>query len=291
MESTEPSFVESSDGVRIAVHHLGRPTHSSAPVLLFSHATGFHGRVWEPMAAHLAERFECIALDYRGHGLSSLPIPPGNLAWSGMADDALAVLHEITAPGRAIHGIGHSMGGAALALAEVREPGIMRSLWLYEPVIVPPGGFTSADGPNPMADGATRRRDRFDSYQAALDNFAAKEPLKQLHPDALASYVDGGFALQSDGTVVLRCQPATEAEVFRQAPGSGVWEHLSQLRLPVAIVTGRPEEFGPATFAQPVAAALPHGTLIEWPELGHFGPLEDPAAMAEDVARWVDGHL
>jgi pimeloyl-ACP methyl ester carboxylesterase len=241
------------------------------------------------MAAHLVGRFECVALDYRGHGLSTLPAQSEQLAWSGMADDALAVLHSINVHGRVVHGIGHSMGGAAVALAAAREPGAMASLWLYEPVIVPPGGLTSVDGPNPMAAGAARRRDRFDSYRSALENFAAKEPLRQLHPDALQSYVDGGFMSQPDGSVTLRCQPATEAETFHQALRSNVWDRIPQLHLPVAIVTGRQAEFGPSAFARAVAAELPQGTLVKWPELGHFGPLEDPAAMAEDVARWVEG--
>ena len=37
-------------------------------------------------------------------------------------------------------------------------------------------------------------------------------------------------------------------------------------------------------------AAAKQGQLMERPDLGHFGPLEDPAAMAEDVAAWVRAH-
>jgi pimeloyl-ACP methyl ester carboxylesterase len=238
------------------------------------------------MASHLTDRYRCIALDYRGHGLSGLPNLE-SLAWSGMADDALAVLEEILVPGLAIHGVGHSMGGAALVLAAARRPRVLQSLWLYEPVIVPPGGLTSADGSNPLADGAARRRDRFDSYDSAYANFAAKAPLNQLHPTALRAYVDGGFAPGDDGTAVLRCQPATEAAVFRFAVDSGAWDALPNLTLPVAVVAGRTTEFGPAAFASAAAAALPQGAFIEHPELGHFGPLENPRAMADDVAGWI----
>ena len=73
---TTPTFVPSSGGVRVAVHDLGGPDaigdHDSA-VLLFAHATGFCGRVWEPVAAALTHRFRCLALDFRGHGVSELP--------------------------------------------------------------------------------------------------------------------------------------------------------------------------------------------------------------------------
>jgi len=281
------TFVTSSEGQRIALHDLSDPaTPVDAPLLLFSHATGFHGRVWTQMATHLNDRFRCLALDYRGHGLSTLA-QGASLAWSRMADDALAVLDHIVTPRVAVHGVGHSMGGAALALAEARRPGSFRSLWLYEPVIIPPGGLISADGPNPMADGAIRRRSRFASFDEAYENYAAKEPLRQLLPAALRDYVDGGFEVQPDGSIMLRCEPATEAEVFRQARAGGAWAVMPELTLPVAIVAGRMEEYGPVAFAPAAAAALPRGRLIERPGLGHFGPLEDPQLMAGDLESWI----
>jgi pimeloyl-ACP methyl ester carboxylesterase len=284
-----PHFVASTDGVRLAVHDLGRPPASDAPILLFSHATGFHARVWEPMASSLAAQFRCVGIDYRGHGLSELPVGVG-LEWSGMADDAEAVLDSL-ASGAPLYGVGHSMGGAALALATARRPDAFRSLWLYEPVIMPPDRWpTLPSGSNPMSEAARRRRDRFGSFDEAIANYASKPPLDQLREDALRAYVEGGFAPQPDGGVVLRCHPETEAAVFRHASSSGAWHVLDRLRLPVAIVAGRPDGVGPVEFAPDAAAALPQGTLQRRPHLGHFGPLEDPEGMAQDLANWVKEH-
>jgi hypothetical protein len=56
------------------------------------------------------------------------------------------------------------------------------------------------------------------------------------------------------------------------------------------VVAGRTAEFGPVAFAADVVGALPMGVLIERPHLGHFGPLEDPKEMAQDVAQWVAAH-
>lgn len=282
-------MIESSDGVRIALHDLGGPSGTTTPVLLFTHATGFHGRVWEPMASLLSDEFRCVSLDLRGHGMSELP-PGAGLAWSGMADDVLAALHSDCLPVGPLHGIGHSMGGAALVLAAAARPDALRSLWLYEPVIVPPEDRPLLEGDNPMSEAAVRRRNKFDSLDQAYENYRSKAPLDQLHPDALRAYVDGGFARTPDGSVTLRCRPSTEAEVFRHAAASGAWDTLDSLEIPVAIVVGRPEEVGPGAFAPAIAAALPQGTLIERPHLGHFGPLEEPASMAADVAAWVLAH-
>ena len=297
-----PAMIPSTQGVRLALHDLGGPDDPTAPVLLFAHATGFHGRVWEPTAAPLTDRYRCLAVDLRGHGVSETP-DGASLHWSNLADDVLAVLDsDRIGSEREVHGIGHSLGCAALVLAASRRPGLLRSLWLYEPAIIgpaataPPGspapsGFPdSPQSPNPMADAALRRRATFASYDEAIANFAKKPPLNELHPDALAAYVRGGFALQADGSVTLRCSPATEAEFFRGAGNNEAFEALSMLDAPVALVAGRPDEYGPVTFVPANLAQLRRGTLVERRHLGHFGPLEDPQGMARDIADWVEAN-
>jgi len=295
-------MIASSQGVRAALHDLGGPDDATAPVLFFAHATGFCGRVWEPTATPLTDRYRCLAIDLRGHGESETP-GEASLHWSHMADDVLAALDHDSDRGRdrigvprEVHGIGHSLGCAALVLAASRRPGLLRSLWLYEPAIVGPRMSVPADSAdpfgtsNPMADGALRRRATFASYDEALANFARKAPLNELHPDALAAYVRGGFAPEADGSVTLRCSPATEAEVFRGAGNNEAFAALSALDLPVALVAGRPDEIGPVTFVPANLAQLRRGTLVERRHLGHFGPLEDPPGVARDIAAWVEAN-
>jgi len=297
-----PTKIPSTGGVRVALHDLGGPDDPAAPVLLFAHATGFHGRVWEPTAAPLTDRYRCLAIDLRGHGMSETP-DGASLHWSYMADDVLAALDsDRIGSGRQVHGIGHSLGCASLVLAAARRPGLLKSLWLYEPAIVgpratdPPQSSTlsgSSDpfgSSNPMSDTALRRRSTFASYDEALANFARKAPLNELHPDALAAYVRGGFAPQVDGSVTLRCTPAAEAEVFRGAGNNEAFEALSKVEVPVALVAGRPDEHGPVTFVPANLAQLRRGTLVERRHLGHFGPLEDPPGMARDIAAWVEAN-
>ena len=238
-------MIDSSDGVRIAVHDLGGPSGgTTAAVLLFSHATGLHARVWEPMAAFLSAEFHCVSVDLRGHGMSELP-PGTGLAWPGMADDLMAVLERHRFPLGQLHGIGHSMGGAALVLAAERRRDAFRSLWLYEPAIVPTDGGPLPDGDNLMSEGAARRRDRFASLDQAYENYRSKAPLDELHRDALMAYVEGGFVPAPDGSVTLRCRPSTEAEVFRHAATSGAWASIASLDIPVAVVAGRTGDLGP----------------------------------------------
>lgn len=101
-------------------------------------------------------------MDFRGHGDSV--VPDGiTYDWPGMADDVLAVIDGLglSTP---VAAVGHSMGGCSIVLAELARPGTIAAAWLFEPILIPSGGgeHFAADGPNPLAESARRRREVFD---------------------------------------------------------------------------------------------------------------------------------
>ena len=110
-----------------------------APILL-AHPTGFHGRVWAPVAERLvAAGHRVWSLDFRGHGDSDAPDPDGGAySWDGFASDALAVIdHLELASDPALVAAGHSKGATALLLGEARRPGTYPRIWAFEPIIFP----------------------------------------------------------------------------------------------------------------------------------------------------------
>ena len=268
-------MVTAPDGVALAVHEHGgegRPT-------LFCHATGLHGAVWEPMSAALGDDFQRWAIDFRAHGLSL--VPPGSpLPWEAMRDDLLAAVDDLDlGPGRPL-GVGHSMGGAALLLAEQHRPGTFAGLWLYEPIVPPPDA--TRDGSNSLAEGARRRRPTFASQEAALANFASKAPLKVARADALHAYVRHGLVGGEDGVVHLACRPDDEARLYEGGAAHGAYDHLGEVQCPVVVACSA-EPFGPAVFGISAAEALPQGRLEIHEHLTHFGPLESPTELAASV--------
>lgn len=267
----------SSDGVELEVHDLG----GDGPPLLLCHATGFHGLVWRPLAAELRDRFRLWSLDFRGHGLSSIPDPARGFAWEGFGDDVLAVVDGLSLDRPAA--VGHSKGGAALLLAEAARPGTFASLWCYEPIVFPPASGPPSGDDNALAAGAARRRATFPSRQAALGNYAAKPPLEVLHPDALAAYVEHGFVDEVGGGVSLRCRPVDEAQVYRMGGTHHGWDRLPSITCPTTIACGGDTATIGALMAAQLADRLPAGRVRVFDELGHFGPLEDPTAVAAAV--------
>jgi pimeloyl-ACP methyl ester carboxylesterase len=273
--------VVSSGGVEVAVHDLG----GEGPTLLLSHATGFHGRCYLPLADALSGRYHSIAFDYRGHG--DTPHPDEDVDWNRYGDDAESMAAALDPP---IVAFGHSMGGACLLMAAHRNPGLFRALVVYEPIVFPPSGIRPDGTPSPLSAGARRRRASFPSFTAAIENYAAKPPLGSFAPAALDAYVRHGFRAGEDGEVHLKCRPEIEAATFDTGGGHHTWDHLSEIETPVLVISGRPEELQPSMIAQSVAERLSNAQYVERADLDHFGPMTHPALVAELIARFLAEH-
>lgn len=276
--------IASLDGVSIAMHDFGG---SGAPVLL-SHATGFHAHCYEPIANGLTGSHHVMGLDHRGYG-DAEGIDPDTLEWTQYGHDALAAARHLHArDGRAIIGIGHSMGGASLLMAAITEPGLFRALLVFEPIVFPPPEPDSPPRPeNPLAGGARKRRAEFDSFEAALENFASKPPMNTFHPEARSAYVTHGFRPTDHGTITLKCLPEHEARTYETGGSSGAWEKLDRVSTPVWVVSGAPAPLQPSSFAHRVAERIPGAVYVQYDELGHFGPLERPDIIV-GLARTID---
>jgi pimeloyl-ACP methyl ester carboxylesterase len=137
---SETLRVRGHGGVDLAVHHLG----GDGPPVLLAHATGFHGRCWVPLARALTDQYTVWAIDQRGHGASGKS--PGDRYddWDAFAADLLAAVDAIG--GDHWCAGGHSLGGGVALLAEARRPGTFHAIACYEPVAIPPGLISGAEG-------------------------------------------------------------------------------------------------------------------------------------------------
>ena len=211
--------VRSGDGtVELAAHDYGAPS-ADAPACLLLHGNGLCARAYEPLSQQLRRAgFRVVALDQRGAGASTLSPGGADLRWQRFAEDALAVVDALQL--RKCVGFGHSLGGAALLLAEATRPKTFLAVYLFEPVVAPtdkPGQPHPWDERlRPKIKGALARRRTFPSRQAvrasctvaecinarhsrfrpapqALDAYSSRPPLSFFAPECLRLYVEHGF--------------------------------------------------------------------------------------------------
>lgn len=276
----EVSFAK-ADGVRIRVHDHG----GDGPALVLVHATGFHGRVWDPAVPLLRERFRVVALDQRGHGDSDKPRT--GYAWEGFGRDVLAVVDHLGLDEP--RGMGHSAGAAALILAEAERPGTFDRLVLCDPVLAPPEWRELARaGPNPLAEGARRRRRVWNGPEQMAERLREGTPLSGWREDFLHAYALHGTVPLEDGTVRLKCPPEVEAQVYEMGMRHEGWERLADLTCPVLFLAGESSDLWEPERREQVEPRLRDGRLEVVAGAGHFFPMERPDETFERALPFLD---
>jgi pimeloyl-ACP methyl ester carboxylesterase len=268
-----------ADGVRIRIHHLG----GSGPPLVCVHATGFHGRVWEPFVPRLREHFSVISLDQRGHGDSDKP--ETGYEWRVFGDDVLAVVDSLGLDRPA--GLGHSAGAAALIFAETTRPGTFSRLVLMDPTTLPPEfrGMT-AHLENPMADAARRRRAVWDSPEQMIERLRGGSPLAHWREDFLRAYVVYGTEQGEDGKFHLKCPPAIEGQIYGTAGTNDGWDRMARLAPPTLLLTGTESPMWGGGRNAEGGERLPHG-VADTIQGGHFFPMENPDETVDRVLPFL----
>jgi pimeloyl-ACP methyl ester carboxylesterase len=229
--------------------------------------------MWTDFADLLSRSFRLWSFDARGHGASG---KADDLSWRTMGEDVLAVVDALGLDSP--FGVGHSLGGALLVIAEATRPGTFRELFLYEPAIIPPMS------PRNIAavEVTLRRRRSFPSRKDAYENYAAKPPLDELSEASLWAYVEHGFVDQPDGTVALACTPEDESRTFAEAGERTAWNAMDHVTCPVTLGRGDAEGAQSPGHLEAHAAHM-RAPILTFSGLGHFGPLAQPGPVAASV--------
>ncbi|MBS0361919.1 MAG: alpha/beta hydrolase [Proteobacteria bacterium] len=254
--------------------------------IVFSHANGFNARTYRTILAPLAADLRALAIDLRGHGATSLPtVIEGRDGWMEFRDDLLALLAQACEAPVVLGG--HSMGGTSSLLAAAAEPGRVRALALFDPVIFepPPAGTPMAD--SPLVAGALRRRASFPSKTAAFEAYQGRGAFRTWSGEQLADYVEAGFRDAGDGEVTLACAPAWEASNFR-THNYDPWAAFRDSRCPIRIL--RAAEASTFRLEGHEADLAATGGRIEvetLPGTTHFLPMERPERVRETLRACV----
>jgi pimeloyl-ACP methyl ester carboxylesterase len=274
-------FVE-VHGVRLAVWDWDGP----GETLVFVHANGFHGRCWDQVVALLPE-YRCLAVELRGHGRSDKPALPAD--WRPFGEDLAALVRALGLRGAV--GVGHSIGGHAVALAAALVSEAFARLVLIDPVIMPRDRYQGArTGEHFVA----QRRDRWPSPDAMVARFADRPPFNSWDARVLRDYCEYGLLPAPDGDgFVLACPPAFEAGVYQvsTAVASNIYPEIARVAQPTLVVrAGAVERTPGAGFAASptvpdLATHFANGRDLLDPAHSHFLPMESPGAAVGYVRR------
>lgn len=254
-----------------------------APAVLLSHATGFHSRCWDAVAAQLDD-YRVIATDHRCHGRSDKnPFA----SWEAFGADLAALIVALDL--RELAGVGHSMGAHCVVQAAAREPDRFRKLVLFDPVMLPPGlygaGAAAFGGAHPVA----KRRKDWDSPAQMFDALRAREPFSRWHEGVLRDYCEYGL-VRSGAGYELACRPEDEAKVYASSLEMDIYARIPEIKQPVTVIRAEwrgleeaVRDFSLSPTWPELADRFSNGRDIYLPERSHFLPMEDPSLAASLV--------
>lgn len=274
---------------------------TSAPVLHIAPANGFVPQTYIPMLNLLIADYRAICLPPRALWDDETPPPvtPEN-DWRMTAHDLLAGLEQYQL--NDVIAVGHSFGGIASILAVLQQPERFKALILLDPTILPPHmlemirHLQNSDDKtlkSPMAQMAERRRNSFESKDAAFARFREKPLFKQWSDDVLRLYTEHGLTSTNSSEnldeVTLTWSPQWEAFYF-DTVYTKVWEKLPDLAemLPTLIIQGSTTDTYMDEAAQRVQTMLPDATHLQLPGHGHLFPQSAPEETATMIQNWLN---
>ena len=223
---------------------LGTPSTTTKASILFAHANGFHKGMWSPILEdmkkvyrHSGDQIEVVAMDFKGHGqlgrtnnLNAATHWVEGIPFEVL--DAIELLKADATTGPPIRiGVGMSLGGGALLLAQHKQPNLFTHLFLLEPVLLVAETadnkvetYRVAD--SPFEKNARKRKDRFTSTEEALDYFSTRKAFAAFDQRSISAYVHGGTSVRNSRdsnntaqeTIQLCCAPEYEATIYTSLP-------------------------------------------------------------------------
>ncbi|MBI3964763.1 MAG: alpha/beta hydrolase [Chloroflexi bacterium] len=274
------------------VHRNGEPSlhyfdwGGDGQELILLHGLASNARIWDLVAPILAERFRVVALDQRGHGRSE---PADDYGFEAVAQDVEDVADLLCFDRPVV--VGHSWGGnVALQYAATRRP--------------PPTGLVLVDGG--FLDLRIDPERTWDEVAADL----APPNLAGLSTDELRGQIrewTNGYWSEPVQDAVLANFHADECGTIR--PHLDRSDHLAILRAlweqrPAAlypdvvsptlvVVAEQWQERRPgwgdrrARMIAAVESGLPNARVVRFADTVHDVPLQRPAELAEQIARFA----
>jgi pimeloyl-ACP methyl ester carboxylesterase len=250
---------------------------SGQPVVLL-HGGAMNLHMWDQQWAVLAEQYQCIRFDARGHGQSSTPTAPFR-----QCDDVAALLAHLGLQRAAL--VGLSMGGGAAVDTALEHPSVVEALVVCgagtnEPYFLDP--WTRAQQRLQLQ--AQRDRDA----DAWVDSF-------------LCTYLAGPYrALHAvDPSIVERCRQMALDTVHTHATPNAVlpdhahnsWARLGDIGVPLLSVAGNLDCPDHLAMANRLVAGVPGAQSAVIQHTAHYPNMERADAFNVTLVEFLNSAL
>jgi pimeloyl-ACP methyl ester carboxylesterase len=250
----------------------------SGPGVVCLHANASSSRQWRGLMERLAPSHHVLAPDLHDAGEGP--------CWTAgrpirLRDEVERLQPVLARAGERPAIVGHSYGAAVALVAALAKPERVRALALYEPVL-----FSLIDAEQPAPNAA-------DGIRAAVADAAAWVDVGDL--DAAAErFIDywmgeGAWEQMPEQrqapirTSIRKVRQWGDALTHEPAPLSA----FRDLHVPVLLMMGERTRSSARAVARLLAGALPWVRCVEFPGLGHMGPVTHPEVVNAAIESFL----
>ena len=247
--------------------HYSQSGPKDAPVLVFSNSLGTDLRIWDDVVAALSDRFNIVAYDKRGHGLSGIGDAPYDIALH--ANDLIGLLDHLGLDKVIICGL--SVGGLIAQKVTQLQPERVRGLILCDtaPKLGDYNGWNTrieaikADGIDVLGDAIMER------WLSPM--FRKDRPLETaMYRDMLVRTTEAGYI----GTCV-----ALRDGDLREAAG--------KIAVPTLCICGSDDLATPPAVVREMATMIPNAEFELIDGVGHLPCIETPELLTRLIDRFT----
>jgi (E)-2-((N-methylformamido)methylene)succinate hydrolase len=231
---------------KIAYRRSGR-----GPAVLLIHGVGGDASNWDAIAARLAQRFDVIAMDLRGHGRSDLI--EGPLDAHDLARDALQVLDECHVATCAV--VGMSLGGAVAMTLALDAPERVRELALIATVC----GRTPQEQAKALERVELCRQRGHGAIAEANRERWFTDAFRAAHPDVVEHRVGQ----------VKACDATSYLQAFTVFCTTDLVDRLADIKVPTLIIAGEHDVAATPRMAALMAERIANAHAHVLPQMRH----------------------
>lgn len=259
-----------ANGIELHYYRSG----GDKPPLLLLHGFTDDGACWFPVAEPLAQQYDLIMPDVRGHGLSARLNGRG-FDSEALAEDVAALIQGLALDRPAV--LGHSLGAFTGLLLAATHPELVSCLLLEDPPL------TTAPAPDAKDQHENRMRDWANNMrqmqQQSLETLIANERLRSPRWN------------DAELQVWAPSKHRVDLDVFAWRSAFPAWQPLmQQVQCPLLLLYGDSGSIVDDAIAQQAAALWQHGQAVQIAHTGHCIRRDNPADFLQAVQTFLRQH-
>jgi 3-oxoadipate enol-lactonase len=253
-----------ANGINISYEVAGE-----GPWLIFSHSLGCSKTMWQSQFQLLAESFQVVRYDTRGHGQTDAPAGPYSLDL--LAEDVKALCDALGI--EQCHFVGLSMGGMIGQTVALKYPDLLLSLTLAD--------TSSVYGPAALPFWQTRSQTALNEGMAPLvaptmDRWFTA-PFREAEPALMAEVRQ--WILDTPAQGYAACCLAIAA--------IDTTARLHEIKVPVLVIVGADDVATSPAMAEAIHAQIAGSQLLVLPSAAHIANVEQPEGFNEALQDFL----